>query len=158
MAVWSGIHACVRTLLLMHVCVLVCCVHEIEEGLRGRSLYGHEYQCSRKRLLYILTNPWILLSKCLLFASNKLSESLFSPCFHLLLCAYWVSLIRVCLNFHWLPLTNTSLNFHHSTSSSSLFIWPAVHSLARQCCALNSTVLAASSCSDDPLDAARVSS
>ena len=74
------------------------------------------------------------------------------------MCAYWVSLIHVCLNFHWLPLTNTSLNFHHSTSSSSLFIWPAVHSLARQCCALNSTVLAASSCSDDPLDAARVSS
>ena len=37
-------------------------------------------QCSRKRLQYILRNPWILLSKCFLFASNKFSESLSSPC------------------------------------------------------------------------------
>ena len=80
MAVWSGIHACVCIILIMHVCVPVLCASNWGGTItRGRSLCGHEYQCSRKRLLYILTNPWILLSKCCLFASNKLSESLFSP-------------------------------------------------------------------------------
>ena len=76
-------YACVCACLC--ICVLVCCIHQIQEGTNGQYNGGTITVCVKittqlQAVIAAHFGKWTLLNKCLLFASSKFSESVFSPC------------------------------------------------------------------------------
>ena len=63
----------------VHVCI-VCLYINSRRRLRGQSLYRCENYYHASKEIATHFEKWILLSKCFLFASNKLSEIPFSLC------------------------------------------------------------------------------